>query len=72
MEWVTSNKKAKVRGPSASMSPANYSFQDFYRSAKQAKTLSMFKDGKAQRNATGKVTKAASFQSRDKPKARVE
>lgn len=32
----------------------------------------MFKEGKAQRNAAGKITKAASFQSRDKPKARVE
>ncbi len=46
--------------------------ENFYRSAKQAKTLNMFKDGKAQRNASGKVTKAASFQSRDKPKARIE
>ena len=32
----------------------------------------MFKDGKAQRNAEGKVTKAASYQSKDVPKARVE
>lgn len=32
----------------------------------------MFKDGKAQRNADGKITKAASFQSRELPKARVE
>lgn len=32
----------------------------------------MFKDGKAQRNASGDITKAASFQSRDKPVARVE
>ena len=46
--------------------------ENFYRSAKQAKTLNMFKDGKAQRNASGKVTKAASYQSRDKPKARIE
>lgn len=46
--------------------------ENFYRSAKKAKTLNMFKDGKHQRNANGKVTKAASYQSRDKPKARVE
>ena len=46
--------------------------ENFYRSAKQAKTLSMFKDGKAQRNASGKITKAASFQSKDRPKARIE
>lgn len=32
----------------------------------------MFKDGKAQRNAEGKITKAASYQSRETPKARVE
>jgi nuclear GTP-binding protein len=32
----------------------------------------MFKDGKAQRNAEGKITKAASYQSREVPKARVE
>lgn len=43
-----------------------------FRSAKKVKTLNMFKDGKAQRNAAGKVTKAASFQSRELPKARIE
>lgn len=32
----------------------------------------MFKDGKAQRNASGRITKAASYQSRETPKARVE
>ena len=32
----------------------------------------MYKEGKAQHNAAGKVTKAASYQSRDLPKARVE
>lgn len=32
----------------------------------------MFKDGKAQRNAEGKITKSASYQSREKPNARVE
>jgi nuclear GTP-binding protein len=42
------------------------------RDAKKVKTLSMFKEGKAQRNAAGKVTKAASYQSRELPKARVE
>ncbi|KAI9816028.1 MAG: GTPase required for pre-60S ribosomal subunit nuclear export and maturation [Pycnora praestabilis] len=46
--------------------------ENFYRTAKKAKTLNMFKDGKAQRNAAGKVTKAASFQSREKPGARIE
>ncbi|KAI9762808.1 MAG: GTPase required for pre-60S ribosomal subunit nuclear export and maturation [Chaenotheca gracillima] len=46
--------------------------ENFYRTAKQAKTLHMFNEGKAQRNAAGKVTKAAPYQSRDLPKARVE
>jgi hypothetical protein len=46
--------------------------ENFYRSAKKIKTLNMFKDGKAQHNAAGKVTKAASYQSREVPKARVE
>ena len=46
--------------------------ENFYRTAKKAKTLNMFKEGKAQRNSSGKITKAASFQSRDKPKARIE
>ncbi|KAL9010112.1 MAG: hypothetical protein Q9173_004918 [Seirophora scorigena] len=46
--------------------------ENFYRTAKKAKTMNMFKEGKAQRNADGKVTKAASFQSRELPKARVE
>ena len=32
----------------------------------------MLKDGSAQRNASGKITKAASYQSRESPKARVE
>lgn len=32
----------------------------------------MFKDGKAQRDAEGNVTKAASYQSRDAPTARIE
>jgi nuclear GTP-binding protein len=32
----------------------------------------MYKDGKAQRNADGQITQAASFQSREIPKARIE
>lgn len=32
----------------------------------------MYKDGKAQRNASGTITKSAPYQSRDLPKARVE
>ncbi|EER45503.1 nucleolar GTP-binding protein [Histoplasma capsulatum var. duboisii H88] len=46
--------------------------ENFYRSAKKVKTLNMFKDGKAQRNAHGEITKAASYQSREIPNARIE
>ncbi|ORX98089.1 NUC091 domain-domain-containing protein, partial [Clohesyomyces aquaticus] len=46
--------------------------ENFYRSAKKVKTLNMFKDGKAQRNAAGKITKSASYQTRERPVARVE
>ncbi|KAG6015351.1 GTPase required for pre-60S ribosomal subunit nuclear export and maturation [Claviceps lovelessii] len=46
--------------------------ENFYRDAKKVKTLNMYKEGKAQRNADGKITKAASFQSRDIPDARIE
>ena len=46
--------------------------ENFYRTAKQAKTLNMFNSGKATRNADGKIVKAAAHQSREKPKARVE
>ncbi|KAI9682074.1 MAG: GTPase required for pre-60S ribosomal subunit nuclear export and maturation [Caeruleum heppii] len=45
---------------------------NFYRDEKKARTLNMFKEGKAQRNAAGKITKAASYQSRELPKARIE
>lgn len=40
--------------------------------AKKVKTLSMYKEGKVQRNAEGKITKAASYQSREVPNARIE
>ena len=46
--------------------------ENFYRTAKKAKTLRMFNEGKAQRNSAGKITKAASYQSREMPKARIE
>ena len=65
-------RKEKQGKPGDGMANVKVKGENFYRTGKQAKTLSMFKDGKAQRNSSGKVTKAASFQSRDKPKARVE
>ncbi|GAB0135387.1 GTPase required for pre-60S ribosomal subunit nuclear export and maturation [Epichloe bromicola] len=46
--------------------------ENFYRNAKKVKTLNMYKEGKVQRNSDGKITKAASYQSRDVPDARIE
>ncbi|EFQ31918.1 NGP1NT domain-containing protein [Colletotrichum graminicola] len=46
--------------------------ENFYRSAKRVRQLNMYKDGKPQRNADGEITKAASYQSRDIPIARIE
>ncbi|KAJ5633687.1 Nucleolar GTP-binding protein 2 [Penicillium herquei] len=46
--------------------------ENFYRDAKKIKTLNMFKDGKARRNAHGEITVAASYQSRETPSARIE
>jgi nuclear GTP-binding protein len=46
--------------------------ENFYRTAKKVKTLNMRKDGKPQRNADGKVTQAAAYQSRERPTARIE
>ncbi|KAK0748306.1 NUC091 domain-containing protein [Apiosordaria backusii] len=46
--------------------------ENFYRSAKKVKTLNILKEGKAIRNKDGKVVKAASFQSRERPKAVIE
>ncbi|USP82272.1 Nucleolar GTP-binding protein 2 [Curvularia clavata] len=45
---------------------------NFYRDAKKVKVLKRLTDGKAERNAKGDITKAASYQSRDAPVARVE
>ncbi|KAF4979300.1 hypothetical protein FZEAL_4467 [Fusarium zealandicum] len=46
--------------------------ENFYRDAKKVKHLNMYKEGKAQRSADGKITKAAIYQSRDIPNARIE
>ncbi|KAM3440737.1 hypothetical protein NHJ13734_003127 [Beauveria thailandica] len=46
--------------------------ENFYRNAKRVKTLNMYKEGKAQRNADGQITKAATWQSRDVPTAVIE
>ncbi|KAK7544467.1 NUC091 domain-containing protein [Phyllosticta citribraziliensis] len=72
----TGKKEAtrKVRQGKTSDGMANVKVkgENFYRTGKQAKLLNMYKDGKPQRNANGDITKAASYQSRDVPNARIE
>lgn len=46
--------------------------ENFYRTAKRVKQLNVLKEGKAQRNADGVITKAASYQSKDVPTAVIE
>ncbi|KAK3067431.1 GTPase required for pre-60S ribosomal subunit nuclear export and maturation, partial [Teratosphaeriaceae sp. CCFEE 6253] len=58
--------------PSDGMNNVRTKGENFYRSAKKVKTLNMFKSGGAERNARGDITKAAAFQTRDTPQARVE
>ncbi|KAF2151947.1 nucleolar GTP-binding protein 2 [Myriangium duriaei CBS 260.36] len=66
------NRKVRQGKTGDGMANVKVKGENFYRNAKKIKTLNMFKDGKAQRNADGEITKAASFQSRDKPTARIE
>ena len=46
--------------------------ENFYRDAAKVKKVNMYKDGKPVRNAKGDIVKAAAFQSKEIPKARVE
>ncbi|KAF2275772.1 NGP1NT-domain-containing protein [Westerdykella ornata] len=66
------NRKERQGKTGDGMANVKVKGENFYRNAKKIKTLNMFKDGKAQRNAAGEITKAASYQSRDRPIARVE
>ncbi|KAF2837001.1 putative nucleolar GTPase [Patellaria atrata CBS 101060] len=66
------NRKANLPSGGDGMANVKVKGENFYRSAKKVKTLNIFKDGKPQRNASGKITKAGSYQSRDAPIARVE
>ncbi|KAF2201498.1 nucleolar GTP-binding protein [Delitschia confertaspora ATCC 74209] len=66
------NRKVREGKTGDGMGNVKVKGENFYRTAKKIKTLNMFKDGKPQRNAQGDITKAASYQSREKPVARVE
>ncbi|BFZ63133.1 GTPase required for pre-60S ribosomal subunit nuclear export and maturation [Saitoella coloradoensis] len=65
------NRRAKETGEKR---PGNIRVkgENFYRDAKKVAKVNMFKDGKAVRNAQGEIIEAASFQSKEIPKARVQ
>ncbi|KAK9479548.1 NUC091 domain-containing protein [Lipomyces japonicus] len=68
-------KKEKTRiSREGSDKPGNLKLkgENFYRDTAKVKRLKMYKEGRAQRNAQGEITKAASFQSTEAPTARVE
>ena len=46
--------------------------ENFYRDAKKVKQVNVLRGGHATRDAQGNITQAAAFQSREKPKARIE
>ncbi|KAH7406335.1 NUC091 domain-containing protein [Phaeosphaeria sp. MPI-PUGE-AT-0046c] len=66
------NRKERQGKTGDGMGNVKVKGENFYRSAKKVKVLKRLTDGKAQRNAKGDVTKAASYQSREAPVARVE
>lgn len=66
------SRKERQGKPKDGMGNVKTKGENFYRDAKKLKTLNMFKDGKARRNAQGEITVSASYQSRDLPTARIE
>ena len=66
------NRKERQGKTGDGMGNVKVKGENFYRTAKKVKVLKRLTDGKAQRNAAGDITKAASYQSRDAPVARVE
>lgn len=68
-------KNRRVREATASsdgMANVKVKGENFYRDAAKVKKVNMYKDGKPVRNAKGDIIKAAAFQSKEIPKARVE
>ncbi|KAF3147862.1 GTPase required for pre-60S ribosomal subunit nuclear export and maturation [Orbilia oligospora] len=65
-------RKIEAAGGSDGMQNVKVKGENFYRDAKKLKRLHMYKEGKAQRDAQGNITKAASYQSREVPSARIE
>ena len=57
---------------SGSMQNVKVKGENFYRDAAKVKKVNMYKDGKPVRNSKGDIVKAAAFQSKEIPNARVE
>jgi len=67
------NRRARdAEGSSDGLKNVKVKGENFYRDAAKVKKVNMYKDGKPIRNAKGEVVKAAAFQSKEIPKARVE
>ena len=72
MEWPMSRPKERTSTGMLTEEFLEECLTKLDSTAKKAKTLNMLTGGNAQRNASGKITKAANYQSRELPKARVE
>jgi nuclear GTP-binding protein len=67
------NRRARESATSSDgMANVKVKGENFYRDAAKVKKVNMYKDGKPVRNAKGDIVKAAAFQSKEIPKARVE
>jgi nuclear GTP-binding protein len=66
------SRKTREGKVSDGMANVKVKGENFYRTAKKAKQLKILTGGTAQHNAAGKVTKAAAFQTREVPNARIE
>ena len=65
------NRKER-QGKTPGMGNVKTKGENFYRDAKKVKVLNRLTKGTATRNAAGKITQSAVYQSRDAPTARVE
>jgi len=67
-----SRRTREAEASSDGLRPIKLKGENFYRDASKVKKLNMYKEGKPVRNAKGEIVKAAAFQSKEIPKARVE
>jgi len=65
-------KNCRAKDGKDSLSNVKVKGENFYRDASKVRKVNMYKEGKPVRNAKGEIIKAAAFQSKEIPKARVE